>query len=667
MTLEGVKTDLCRAMAQRGYAQLRAVWRHLGGLWVAQHREPEVFGWWTRHGAHAASVERALGAHGIVRRHLGWAVVVECELEPGQALRFFEPLDGAVVQAHFEHRGASQGLLEQARRSSAHARAEVLQAWRDHRAHCQARALTCSAKDLPVACFQGTWPRQEVLRAMRRTVSRLESSTGLEAALSQARARLHLDHYVHHFEQARNLRREVTLLVGPPNSGKTHYALQQLREAATGAYYAPLRLLALEVRERLQGAGRACALHTGEELDEPAQASLWACTVEVFSPSRTSDVVVVDEAHMILDAERGWAWTRALVGAACRRLYVVCAEHAVATLEALFEACGDTVRRLDFVRKNPLHALSRPVALDELSPGDALVAFSRREVLALSRQLRLRGLEPAIVYGALPPEIRRQQARLFREGQRPVLVATDAIGQGLNLPIRRLLFASLHKRDSHGRRQLLPAEAQQVAARAGRYGLSEEGQVGVLAPLGAQALTTLNELLCSQAPSGSSAQCAVLARWSDLRVLCEFTGEQRLSRLWQMHGQELDLSSALFRPVLGRSELAVAALADQRAARLGLRERYLYCLAPMGERTPEALRMLGAWMARHARDGRVDASCVVPAKGSFSSLELLEHKAATLTLWLWLAQRFAHVYRDAQVVLEARARVHAAISEALQA
>ena len=124
--------------------------------------------------------------------------------------------------------------------------------------------------------------------------------------------------------------------------------------------------------------------------------------------------------------------------------------------------------------------LPQPVPIASLKLGDAVVAFSRRDVLMLRDQIAASGHPVSVIYGALPPEVRRREAERFATGESHILVATDAIGMGLNLPIRRVLFSTMTKFDGQGDRPLNESEVHQIAGRAGRYGMHEEGFVGVL-------------------------------------------------------------------------------------------------------------------------------------------------------------------------------------------
>ncbi len=139
--------------------------------------------------------------------------------------------------------------------------------------------------------------------------------------------------------------------------------------------------------------------------------------------------------------------------------------------------------------------LPQPVPTSALKLGDAVVAFSRRDVLMLRDQIAAAGHPVSVIYGALPPEVRRREAERFAEGASHILVATDAIGMGLNLPIRRVLFSTMSKFDGVTDRPLGESEVHQIAGRAGRYGIHEEGFVGVLKEAEPSALHTLMELL----------------------------------------------------------------------------------------------------------------------------------------------------------------------------
>ena len=273
--------------------------------------------------------------------------------------------------------------------------------------------------------------------------------------------------------------REVHLHIGPTNSGKTYAALTRLAGAERGTYLAPLRLLAWEALEQLEAEMRCPSeLLTGEEYLPRPGARVVCATVEMLPPGRF-DVVVVDEAQLIGNPQRGWAWVRALVTVNTDELHVCCAPQARAYLLELFRRLGDRVQVHEHQRLLPLTASAGPCPIDDLPGRSAIVVFSRRDVLRLKAHLEeTRKVKCAAIYGALPPDVRREQAARVRSGDCPFVVATDAIGMGLNLPVDHVAIPDLTKFDGACRRELTPAEVRQIIGRAGRYGLSAHGTYG---------------------------------------------------------------------------------------------------------------------------------------------------------------------------------------------
>lgn len=273
--------------------------------------------------------------------------------------------------------------------------------------------------------------------------------------------------------------REVTLHIGPTNSGKTHAALRRLMSAERGAYLAPLRLLAWEAYERLNATGCPTNLLTGEEsLDTPG-ATVTAATVEMLHET-AYDVVVIDEAQSIADPGRGWAWARALARVDTDKLEVCTAPEATDFLYQMLTGWGDQVNVVHHERLVPLVPESKPVTVRDLPPRSAVIAFSRTAVLRWKTAIEKAhpGSLCAVIYGALPPDIRRAQTELVLSGQAKYVVATDAIGMGLNLPLDHVFFSEAEKFDGENRRPLTPAEVRQIAGRAGRYGLASGGTFG---------------------------------------------------------------------------------------------------------------------------------------------------------------------------------------------
>lgn len=251
-------------------------------------------------------------------------------------------------------------------------------------------------------------------------------------AIAELRTELSFKSYADMLVAARGgVPRVVQLFLGPPNSGKTYEALRVLEEAPSGAYLAPLRLLALEVRDELAEKGVACDLVTGEDCDFVDGATHASCTIECLDTKKIIDTVVIDEAQMLFDGSRGWAWTNALLSAPCRELIVICAPHAEAAVRQLLRLVGETPSVRAFARKcGTLTIIDTPIPLDKFVAGDAVVSFSRMDALVNRDTLLRSGRESAVIYGALPPDVRRCEAARFADGSvgllRCALAVTDS-------------------------------------------------------------------------------------------------------------------------------------------------------------------------------------------------------------------------------------------------
>lgn len=249
------------------------------------------------------------------------------------------------------------------------------------------------------------------------------------------------------FPFARQARRKLILHVGPTNSGKTYSALLALSRARTGVYAGPLRLLAHEVFTRFNNGTigdqgkRVCNLVTGEEqrILDP-NSTLSSCTVEMFPLTRKLEVGVLDEIQMIGDVQRGTAWTNAVLGAQCDELHLCGEESVVELIEAIALELGDACEVRRYKRLSPLKVADESLGSDlsKIRRGDCLVTFSRNNIFAMKRMVEEKtGLRVGVAYGGLPPEVREEQARGFNEGAYDVLVASDAVGMGLNLYVSR--------------------------------------------------------------------------------------------------------------------------------------------------------------------------------------------------------------------------------------
>lgn len=278
------------------------------------------------------------------------------------------------------------------------------------------------------------------------------------------------------FPATRAMRRKIHVHVGPTNSGKTYRALKALENAKTGIYAGPLRLLAHEVYSRFMAKGKPCALITGEEQRIPADNDVYfrSCTVEMTPLNEPVDVAIIDEIQMIGDVERGWAWTQAFLGVQAKEVHLCGEERAVELIQSLCGTTGDECIIHRYERLSPLEASTDSLRgnLNNLQKGDAIISFSRIGIHSLKKLVeRKTGRRCAIVYGSLPPETRAQQAALFNDPDNDYdfLVASDAIGMGLNLEIKRVIFEQTQKRDRFGFRAISTSELKQIGGRAGRF------------------------------------------------------------------------------------------------------------------------------------------------------------------------------------------------------
>ncbi|MBU2332660.1 MAG: RNA helicase [Gammaproteobacteria bacterium] len=349
-------------------------------------------------------------------------------------------------------------------------------------------------------------------------------------------------HY-HKLYPARRLTRRWTALLGPTNSGKTHRSIEAMAAAEHGIYLSPLRLMALENQERIEAMGVPCSLVTGEEEIIREGATHFCCTVEEFARFRHQhwDVVVVDEVQMMADSQRGWAWVDALVSAHTPQLMMTGPALIEPSLRTLCDLCEDKLVVQRTKRLSPVEVARHATTLERLEPGSLLVAFSRKLVLELKGMLESAGKSVSVVYGALSPEVRREQARRFREGEADIMVATDAVGMGLNLPAHTLCFYTDEKFDGIQNRQLKVQEVKQIGGRAGRFGHHDSGEITALDP---QTLKSIRRLFNSPDAPVDLSQFQVRPSIDHLSAISELMGEPSLLRSWLTFNRNINYGEA---------------------------------------------------------------------------------------------------------------------------
>lgn len=423
----------------------------------------------------------------------------------------------------------------------------------------------------------------------------------------------------------------IILHVGPPNSGKTYAALEALVEAGSGWYLAPLRLLAFEIFDRLNQRGAFCNLLTGEEHIAIPDATITAATVEMFNPRQSGVCVVIDEAQMLADADRGWAWTRALMEAEAAEIHVIGPQTVHGLIEQMANAAAIPLEIIEHERLAPIQVAEVSWPLERLPARTILVAFSRALVLHLKTELERMRRTVSVVYGNLPPEVRRKQADRFANGETEICVATDAVGMGLNLPADYVCFYEVEKFDGRNVRVLTPAEVQQIGGRAGRYGLSTIGEVGA---------TSKRDLKLVKKLFFEPAQILTHARVAPTVEDLELIPGNLASKLTQW-SQLQSIPDALRQAIqtadmTERIELA-SMLSDREVNLLGLEAALKIVNAPTRQNTREYWYQC----ARHIlTDKALPLPPVAPTEIT-NTIELasIEYCIACADIYLWLSQR----------------------------
>ncbi|MCJ2012288.1 helicase-related protein [Methylobacterium sp. J-076] len=480
-----------------------------------------------------------------------------------------------------------------------------------------------------------------------------------ESGRRRLRDRVGFGGYIDKFVPARRLNRRIVFHMGPTNSGKTYAALEALARAPTGAYLAPLRLLALENYEALLERGLRAGMVTGEEVLGEPDPSHTARTIETADLRRPVDVAVIDEIQMLSDPDRGWAWTNALFGIPAKTVIVCGSDDALSHVRRAAEAAGESLDVVTFARKTPLVALDAPVPLESVQAGDAVVAFSRRAVHEIRETVVAAGRSVATIYGALSPEVRRAEARRFRDGEAEVLVTTDAIGMGLNLgPLRRVIFSAVTKWDGTATRPLTNPEIRQIAGRAGRFGHQDEGHVSATDE---GSLGPIRDALAG-APTAPAADTRFYVRPDLIAIEAAALelGTASLADVLAHFSRATFYDGSPFQPSEMDEALEAARAVDR--ARLPIREAFAFAVAPIDRRDAVSQAMLDRWV-----QARAAGACVPALRARVAGdLDELERTVKLGAAYLWLARRFPDTFDEVEATKGLRSRANAAIEAQLR-
>jgi ATP-dependent RNA helicase SUPV3L1/SUV3 len=488
-----------------------------------------------------------------------------------------------------------------------------------------------------------------------------------ERHAAMTRESINLAEYPASFEMARRLPRRFIALLGPTNSGKTHQAMEALAKAKSGIYLAPLRLLALENYERLlnaQPGGKEIkvSLVTGEERRIVEGATHVASTVEMLDTNTRVDVAVIDEIQMLGDRDRGAAWTAAVCGAPAPVVYLVGALEARRAVEALAERLECPLEVHTLKRKAPLAMEPGPVRkLRNLRRGDAVIAFSRRDVLMWRDMITENGFSVATVYGNLSPEVRRAQAARFRDGSADIVVGTDAIAMGLNLPIERVVMTTSVKYNGYEEEEVPAALAKQIAGRAGRFGVHEEGFV---AGYDDETHQVMRSLLKEKIAPVAAAGFSVAPSLEHLHRIAAVTGEQSLSKLFKRFVHNIDVPDGFFFPRITEDQSERALWLDTLP--LSVAEKFTLSLVPISSRVPYLHLAWQDW-ARALAKRKVTALHRDPAAWLRQNLQEVEDTCRLYSAYAWLSYRCPEYFPSGELAQELAREASERIDAILQA
>lgn len=360
------------------------------------------------------------------------------------------------------------------------------------------------------------WKQEHLLEWLESLKASVIQSKKWIEAINNAVDTLNWEDYEKRFDAYyRKQKRTFKIVLGPTNSGKTYQALEalkNLKEGQKGVYLGPLRLLALEVFEKLNDHhNESCSLMTGDDQRVYPNAWLKAQTIEMLNPKERFDIAIIDEIQMMQDPARGSAWTAALCGLNADVIYVLGSMEALESLKSVERELGWNFDWTFTKRETPLKIESFS---GEFKNKDAWVCFSRKSVLEKAQELSRKGISTSVLYGALSPENRQKQAKRFESGETQVLVCTDVIGMGLNLPIERVILSTTEKFNGKEVEALTQEEIRQICGRSGRRGCSSG--VGVVTAENAEDVKIIRAALQSKPEEKGSEKWLIKPSLEDL-------------------------------------------------------------------------------------------------------------------------------------------------------
>ncbi len=490
------------------------------------------------------------------------------------------------------------------------------------------------------------------------TADQRRISTKINAEL---RSLCGLRDYPAFFPLARGLKRKLIFFCGPTNSGKTHCSMTLVTEANAAEVLSPLRLLALEHYDTLIDAGCNASMVTGEEILGDVLATHYSRTVECADFSRVVDVALIDEIQMLDDPSRGWAWTAAAFGVPARTVVMTGSPEALPLVKKVAELTGEDLQIVRLERLSELKVMEYSLSLREIQKGDAVIVFSKNDIHQVRTILADIGkVTTAAVYGGLDPEVRRAEAARFASGEADVLVATDAIGMGLNLPINRVLFTSTLKFDGTKLRPLTIGEINQIAGRAGRFGKAELGYTGTVEMPRRTAVRhdirraigvfqpSLRDKFLFRPNGDLVTQAGKLLNTRSLETTLDYLQANLARGNKRFELAELDNAVVLARGLDVHPNLSMS-------------DKFTFSCAPCDIRDPAQQWALQRIADAYATHGIVHA----PPLTKDGQLHALETASKVLSMYLWLARKFPKAFVDVEDVLTERIRLQVLICIAI--
>ena len=372
------------------------------------------------------------------------------------------------------------------------------------------------------------------------------------------------------------------------------------------------------------------------------------------------EVAVIDEFQLISDHHRGWAWSRAILGLPVQELHLCGNGSALQVVKSICEALGDQVEVVHYSRLSPLELAPKHVNISQLASGDAVIAFSRKKVYELKDLIEKNTKHRCcVVYGSLPPKTRNQQAGLFNDPNSPydIIVASDAIGMGLNLNCKRVIFSSVSKFDGTEYRNLTGDEVKQIAGRAGRYGTLFP--VGLVSAFSGQDMRFLDRAL--QQPWGIAKRAGILPEFDHIVTFMRDNPSYTFADTIQALCERCRLQKLFcFSDI---TEIIAVAKLLQRLPFRDLRDLYVFSLAPINIEDGIIVRTFLSFARNYVKGKTIRASYTLPQNPNLQSLETLFH---ILDLYLWLANRFPSQFLDAEPALELSAQVSDQLTDLLR-